>query len=74
MSLYAVRPQHSALLTSCHLVWSNFEIGDLRFWRGEAFSKYFDYLDHAGGFYYEVCPPFFSKLGSLTDIVMLAVG
>ncbi|KAF9454503.1 glycosyltransferase family 15 protein [Macrolepiota fuliginosa MF-IS2] len=36
----------------CHF-WSNFEIGDLDFWRGEAYSKYFDHLDKAGGFYYE---------------------
>jgi len=36
----------------CHF-WSNFEIGDLDFWRGEAYSKFFDYLDKAGGFYYE---------------------
>jgi alpha 1,2-mannosyltransferase len=37
------------------IVWSNFEIGDLDFWRGEAYSKFFDYLDKKGGFYYEVC-------------------
>lgn len=36
------------------LDWSNFEIGDLDFWRGEAYSKYFEYLDSKGGFYYEV--------------------
>jgi alpha 1,2-mannosyltransferase len=36
------------------IVWSNFEIGDLDLWRGEAYSKYFDYLDQKGGFYYEV--------------------
>ncbi len=36
----------------CHF-WSNFEIGNLNFWRGEAYSKYFDYLDKAGGFFYE---------------------
>ncbi|KXN89248.1 Glycolipid 2-alpha-mannosyltransferase 1 [Leucoagaricus sp. SymC.cos] len=36
----------------CHF-WSNFEIGDMEFWRGEAYSKFFDYLDQAGGFYYE---------------------
>lgn len=36
----------------CHY-WSNFEVGDLRFWRSEAYSKYFDFLDHAGGFFYE---------------------
>jgi len=36
------------------IVWSNFEIGDLNFWRGEAYTKYFEFLDQAGGFYYEV--------------------
>ncbi|EIM90058.1 glycosyltransferase family 15 protein [Stereum hirsutum FP-91666 SS1] len=36
----------------CHF-WSNFEIGDLDFWRGEAYGKFFDHLDQAGGFYYE---------------------
>ena len=37
----------------CHF-WSNFEIANMDFWRGEAYSKYFDYLDATGGFYYEV--------------------
>jgi len=36
-------------------VYNNFEIADMEFWRGEAFSAYFDYLDRNGGFYYEVC-------------------
>lgn len=36
----------------CHF-WSNFEIGDLNFFRGEQYTKYFDYLDKAGGFFYE---------------------
>ncbi|CCM02363.1 uncharacterized protein FIBRA_04458 [Fibroporia radiculosa] len=36
----------------CHF-WSNFEIGDLDFWRGEAYTKFFDFLDQKGGFYYE---------------------
>lgn len=36
----------------CHF-WSNFEIGDLNFWRSEAYMKYFEHLDNAGGFYYE---------------------
>lgn len=36
----------------CHF-WSNFEIGNLEFFRGEAYGKYFDYLDRYGGFYYE---------------------
>lgn len=36
----------------CHF-WSNFEIGDLDFWRGEAYTKFFEFLDNKGGFYYE---------------------
>lgn len=36
----------------CHF-WSNFEVADLDLWRGESYSKYFDFLDHAGGFFYE---------------------
>lgn len=36
----------------CHF-WSNFEIASLDFWRSEAYRKYFDHLDHAGGFFYE---------------------
>ena len=42
-----------SLLTST-TVWSNFEIADLDFWRGEAYTKFFEYLDRTGGFYYEV--------------------
>ncbi|KAG1745244.1 glycosyltransferase family 15 protein [Suillus lakei] len=36
----------------CHF-WSNFEIGDMDFWRGEAYTKFFNFLENAGGFYYE---------------------
>lgn len=36
----------------CHF-WSNFEIASLDFWKGEAYQKYFEYLDKAGGFFYE---------------------
>ncbi|CAL9735139.1 alpha-1,2 mannosyltransferase Ktr1p [Monosporozyma servazzii] len=36
----------------CHF-WSNFEIASLDFWRGDAYSAYFDHLDQAGGFFYE---------------------
>ena len=36
-------------------VWSNFEIGDLDFWRGDTYMKFFEFLDSKGGFYYEVC-------------------
>ncbi|ORX65630.1 glycosyl transferase [Linderina pennispora] len=38
--------------TKCHF-WSNFEIVDLSFYRSEAYQAYFDYLDRAGGFFYE---------------------
>jgi hypothetical protein len=37
-------------------VWSNFEIADMDFWRGEAYTAFFDFLDSQGGFYYEVRP------------------
>ncbi|OCH94995.1 glycosyltransferase family 15 protein [Obba rivulosa] len=37
---------------NCHF-WSNFEIGDLDFWRGEAYMQFFEFLDKKGGFYYE---------------------
>ena len=36
----------------CHF-WSNFEIGDLNFFRSERYIKFFDFLDQTGGFYYE---------------------
>lgn len=36
----------------CHF-WTNLEIADADFWRGEAYSTYFEYLDHLGGFFYE---------------------
>ncbi|KAI5965437.1 KRE2 [Candida theae] len=36
----------------CHF-WSNFEIANLKFWRGEAYKAYFEYLDATGGFFYE---------------------
>ncbi|KAJ7104435.1 glycosyltransferase family 15 protein [Mycena belliarum] len=36
----------------CHF-WSNFEIADMDFWRGEAYQAFFDFLERKGGFYYE---------------------
>lgn len=39
----------------CHF-WTNFEIGDLRFFRGKEYQSLFNHLDKAGGFYTErVC-------------------
>ncbi|KZT08704.1 glycosyltransferase family 15 protein [Laetiporus sulphureus 93-53] len=37
---------------NCHF-WSNFEIADMDFWRSQAYSKFFEFLDSKGGFYYE---------------------
>jgi hypothetical protein len=34
-------------------VWSNFEIADMDFWRGPAYTAYFNHLEANGGFYYE---------------------
>ncbi|KAJ2558886.1 hypothetical protein EV175_000590 [Coemansia sp. RSA 1933] len=36
----------------CHF-WSNFEIVDLAFYRSKEYQTFFDYLDRAGGFFYE---------------------
>lgn len=36
----------------CHF-WSNFEIASLKFLRSDAYMKYFEFLDRAGGFFYE---------------------
>ncbi|KAK7054874.1 hypothetical protein VNI00_003337 [Paramarasmius palmivorus] len=50
-----VRTIHECFLCGLitFVVWSNFEIGDLDLWRGEAYSKFFEFLDSKGGFYYE---------------------
>ncbi|CAO3607271.1 unnamed protein product [Cunninghamella echinulata] len=36
----------------CHF-WSNFEVGSLEFLRSKKYMDYFEYLDQAGGFFYE---------------------
>ena len=63
------------------LVFNNFEIADMDLWRGEAYTAFFNYLDHQGGFYYEVRPPLtiYSSQGgerskSLTASRMNSVG
>lgn len=38
--------------STCHF-WSNFEIADMDFFRGEAYDSWFKYLDSTGNFYYE---------------------
>ncbi|KAJ5191913.1 mannosyltransferase KTR4 [Penicillium cinerascens] len=49
------RPEHTkggSGYSTCHF-WSNFEIGDMDFFRGEKYEAYFQHLDRAGGFFYE---------------------
>ncbi|KAJ5182511.1 mannosyltransferase KTR4 [Penicillium capsulatum] len=49
------RPEHTQGgngYSTCHF-WSNFEIGDLDFFRSEQYDAYFQHLDRAGGFFYE---------------------
>lgn len=41
-----------SLYNGCHF-WLNFEVASLKFWRSEAYTKYFEHLDQAGGFFYE---------------------
>lgn len=36
----------------CHF-WSNFEIGNLNFFRSKEYIEFFEHLDRSGGFYYE---------------------
>nr|CAG8527965.1 3287_t:CDS:2 [Entrophospora candida] len=36
----------------CHF-WTNFEIVDLKLFRSEAYTKFFEFLDEKGGFFYE---------------------
>lgn len=47
-----ISDDNGASYNMCHF-WSNFEIGDLSLWRSEAYTKYFEHLDKAGGFFYE---------------------
>lgn len=50
-----LRPDHTRDAngySTCHF-WSNFEIGDLDFFRSERYEAYFEHLDRAGGFFYE---------------------
>ncbi len=38
--------------STCHF-WSNFEVGDLSFFRSKVYEDYFNHLDLSGGFFYE---------------------
>jgi mannosyltransferase len=51
-SITAVRMDVANDYNLCHF-WSNFEIGNLDFYRSEGYLKYFEHLNNEGGFYYE---------------------
>lgn len=49
------RPDHNSVAngySTCHF-WSNFEIGELDFFRGKEYQDFYNHLDQAGGFFYE---------------------
>ncbi|ODQ67894.1 glycosyl transferase [Nadsonia fulvescens var. elongata DSM 6958] len=47
-----VEPQTKTGYNLCHF-WSNFEIGNLNFFRSQAYLDYFNYLESKQGFFYE---------------------
>ena len=58
-SLATAHPHFRATITEIvirNMMWrcSSFAVGDLDFYRSEAYGTFFDHLDHDGGFYYEV--------------------
>lgn len=44
---------YDAVTNANFAVWSNFEIGSLKFWRSQPYMDFFTHLDKLGGFYYE---------------------
>ncbi|KAJ2682811.1 hypothetical protein IWW39_005833 [Coemansia spiralis] len=51
-SLWWVSRDNGTTYNGCHF-WSNFEIADLTFYRSEQYTKFFNFLDREGGFFYE---------------------
>lgn len=45
-------PHNGGDYNNCQF-FSNFEVGDLNYFRGEANERYFHWLDRGGGFFYE---------------------
>lgn len=46
------KAKYTGGFSTCHF-WSNFEIGDMDFFRGEAYTNWFNHLESTGNFYYE---------------------
>ncbi|GAA5977065.1 hypothetical protein JCM10908_004843 [Rhodotorula pacifica] len=49
---FLMRRNGAGEYAACHF-WTNFEIGDLRFFRSKEYQDYFRFLDRKGGFYSE---------------------
>ncbi|GAA5879552.1 hypothetical protein JCM3774_000284 [Rhodotorula dairenensis] len=49
---FLMRKNGAGNYAACHF-WTNFEIGDLRFFRSREYQDYFRHLDRKGGFYSE---------------------
>jgi hypothetical protein len=54
VTVRAIQSHGLIIVIDAYSVWSNFEIADMDFWRSEAYTKFFEYLENTGGFYYEV--------------------
>jgi alpha 1,2-mannosyltransferase len=55
--------------------WSNFEIADMDFFRGEAYQAYFEHLEAQGGFYYEARRTnLLSRTPAYADLIPTAMG
>ena len=50
---YMINSYNVKLFESLCIVYNNFEVGSLAAMRSSTYLDYFDYLDKAGGFYYE---------------------
>lgn len=55
-SWFRLRDRYGDRWNRCHY-WDNFEIADLDFFRGNAYQKYYRFLDDKGGFYHERVSP-----------------
>ncbi|KAM0280357.1 hypothetical protein ACHAQH_004070 [Verticillium albo-atrum] len=52
MGLLDNRDRRGDSWSGCHY-WSNFEIGDMEFFRGREYQEYFEAMDETGGFFFE---------------------
>lgn len=72
MQFLSHRDRHGDAWSLCHY-WSNFEIADMDFFRGQQYQEMFEYLDAKGGFYFERVSLFILPYQT-THIVTLSSG